>query len=506
MLSGASRFPSEPKNNLKAHGGRSISLAPASLLAGVLLAALLLGTALGIQLYLPAAVLVAGLAATAGYAWYLFLAVRKAQSDIPLWGLLLSGLLLIPLSQAVVGVKLNFTAELILFAASPIAIVAAWKTLRWTTRERVFVAAFLAYLVWQVLVSIFGRSGLLPAAYQFVTNLKPFALLLLGFSLAWHSSTERAFWFVVRWAWVYIGLLVVLQVVSPATYLSNFGGNLLVDQTPNPLLPFFTRMQGPFEHSSVLATFSIQFVLLSACRAWVLREWRYAIFAVPYLILAVLSGQRQEIFVFLIALLILWVSVRYRAGLLQILSLSLAGSIFALIVLWPILGENFQNELALWRTSGSFGAEGVRSALYDAAFRIASDNAPLGSGLGTFGGPGAVRFDQSLYVEAGLGRFWWFQRGLFLQDSIWACYIAEQGWIGAVWLAGLFAAVLASAAATYRIAVSPDERMYALIAVAVLVYALLVSPTAFVITDPVTGLLSFVIVGMAYRRVRSVRQ
>ena len=112
-----------------------------------------------------------------------------------------------------------------------------------------------------------------------------------------------------------------------------------------------------------------------------------------------------------------------------------------------------------------------------------------------------MRFDQSLYVEMGLGRYWWFQRGLFLQDSIWACYIAEVGWLGAAWLAALFAATVSMGARVYRAAEGRNDRMYALMAITALLYALLVSPTAFVITDPVTGMLSFVLLGMSYGRV-----
>lgn len=479
-------------------------LAPAGVVAAVALLSVVIGLAVGIQFYAVGVGMVALLGAALIYSWYLLLSPSGPRTDIPFWALLAVGLLLIPLSQAVLGVKLNFTAELVLFAAAPVAIVATWQRLRWTAGERIFVVMFFAYLVWQVLVSMFGRSSLIGAGYQFATNLKPFLLLLLGFTLAWRPATESVFWFVVRWAWLYLGALVALQIIAPGTFLAHFGGNLQVDRTPNPLMPFLTRMQGPFGHSSVLATFSIQFVLFAACRAWVLRSWRYVLVMVPYLLLAALSGQRQEIFVLVVVALVLWVSIRYRMGLFRMAWLATLGCAVAVAVLWPLLGDNLQNEVSLWRSSGAVGAEGVRSALYDAAAAIANDFAPLGSGLGTFGGPGAVRFDQSLYVEMGIGRFWWFQRGLFLMDSIWACYIAELGWLGAAWLLALFAALVATAAAVHRAAASKEDRLYALMAMSALIYALLVSPTAFVITDPVTGLLSFALLGLAYGRVYDV--
>lgn len=482
-------------------GGQG-ALARWLLLFGVLVVALLVGLATAIRLYEVGVGIVALLTATFAYAWYLFLAPRGPRSDLHFWALGTAGLVVIPLANAAAGTKINFVAELVLFASAPLAIAATWQRLRWTATERLFVAMFAAYLAWQVLVSVFGRSTAVAALYQFATNLKPFLLVLLGFSLSWSKRTETVFWFVIRWAWLYIGAFVALQIFAQGFYLNYFGGNLLVDRTPNPLLPFLTRMQGPFEHSSVLATFSIQFVLFALCRAWMKKDWRYLLFSTPYLLLAALSGQRQEIFVLLVVALMMGVALRYKVGLIRMALLAAVGSGVAVAVLWPVLGSNMQDELALWRTEGSVGTEGVRSALYDAASRIAIDFAPLGSGLGTYGGPGAVRFDQSLYVEMGLGRFWWFQRGLFLQDSIWACYIAELGWLGAAWLAGLFAAIVSMSARIYRDAVDSSDRMYALMAVTALLYALLVSPTAFVITDPVTGLLSFVLVGLAYGRVR----
>lgn len=482
------------------------SVATATLvLLGILALAVVLGLVLGAQMHVPAIALTAGLLLAFIYAWYLFLSPGGAHSDIPFWALLIGGLCVLPAVHALLGVKANFTAELILFAASPIAISAAWRHLRWTSHERIFVFMFFGYLAWQVLVSIFGRSQPLAATYQFLTNLKPFLLLLIGFSLVWSKKTEIAFWFLVRWIWVFLAAFVVLQIVSPGTYGAYVGGNLLIDRTPNPLIPALARLQGPFEHSSVMATFCIQLAIFALCRAFLLKSIRYIVAAIPYILLAVLSGQRQEIFVFVVVVCLLWVSVRCRVGIVRLSLVALFGCVLAVLVLWPVLGDNFRTEISLWQQSGAVGTEGVRSALYAAAFGIANDFAPLGSGLGTFGGPAAVRFDQSLYVEAGLGRFWWFQRGLFLMDSIWACYLAELGWLGAAWLLLIFVAVLTMTSSVYRQAVTPEDRLYSLAALSALTYALLVSPTAFVITDPVTGLMSFVFVGMAYRRVFSPR-
>lgn len=470
---------------------------------GALVVAVVMGLALGLRMIVPAMALSGALLLGGIYAWYLFISRSGPQSDLPFWLLLTGGLCVIPIAGAILGIKANFVAELVLFAAAPLAIASAWKHLRWTSGERLFITLFLGYFAWQIFVSVFGRSSPVAASYQLLTNLKPFLLLLLGFSLCWSTRTEDFFWFMVRWVWLFLGAFVVLQIVSPSTYLTYFGGNLLVDRTPNPLLPFLTRMQGPFEHSSVLATFCVQLSILATCRAWLKKSVIDALAIAPYLSLALLSGQRQEIFVFVVVAILLFISVRFRLGIVRLGLLAIVGSAIAVLVLWPVLGENFQTEVSLWRQSGAVGSEGVRSALYAAAAGIANDYAPLGSGLGTFGGPASVRFDQSLYVEMGLGRFWWFQRGLFLMDSIWACYIAELGWFGAFWLFALFVALLASASATYRKAVTPDDRLFALAALSTMAYAMLVSPTAFVITDPVTGLMSFVFFGLAYRRVHS---
>lgn len=422
-------------------------------------------------------------------------------TDAPFWALFVF-IALLPMTQAVTGIHVNFLAEAVLFMTLPLAMLAAWPQLRESNIAKVLLLMTLLYFGWQLIVTFHGRSRTIPAIYQFLTNLKSFALFVLGFALVWSQRTEKRFWFVIRWVWLYILLFALFQIASPMRFERIFGRFQFIEHSINPLLPFIMRIQGPFSHSSVMATVSVQLALFTIVRAMVMKEPKYWLFTLPYLGLLALSGQRQESFVFIVIVLLGWAVLRFRIGIGRASIVAVLAGGLATALIWPVLGDNIRHEIALWHGGAVSGPEGARAALYSAAFSIASRFAPFGSGLGTYGGPGAAHFDLSMYIDYGLGGYWWFRQGQFLMDSIWACYIAELGWIGAGGLLVIFFTMATFASKTVLSASTPRARMYALAAFLSLAYALLVSPTAFVITDPATGLLSFAFIGVAFRMCR----
>ncbi|MBK8018943.1 MAG: hypothetical protein IPK20_21060 [Betaproteobacteria bacterium] len=147
--------------------------------------------------------------------------------------------------------------------------------------------------------------------------------------------------------------------------------------------------------------------------------------------------------------------------------------------------------------------EHPRAQIITGAWGIAQHYAPLGSGLGTFGGAGAAKFDQSLYEDLGFGRYWWFGKRDYLLDTYWPSALAESGFIGA---ALLFLAYLAMVMyATHRFRQSMDKaRTYWAIAAAGMLYMLLTSATSPAFQDPRLFLLPALMIGLAHGVSRSV--
>ena len=66
---------------------------------------------------------------------------------------------------------------------------------------------------------------------------------------------------------------------------------------------------------------------------------------------------------------------------------------------------------------------------------LATEYFPLGSGLGSFGGPAAAVFDSIEYVRLGFERFEFYRNGVWMTDTFWPHIYAEAGFIGAFFLA-----------------------------------------------------------------------
>ncbi len=466
--------------------------------AALLLPAIFIGLLAGADLSIVAIGLVVAMLGGAVYVQRFFAATRGELTDLAFWAIL-AVTFLGPLVQAGTGISLSFLGEVFLFAAAPIALVGLMQRRSNVPGLRWYVAIFIAFLSWQVLVTLKGRSHLPGAAYQFLTNLKPFLLLLFGFGVAWSDRTQRGFWFFVRWAGVFLIPFVLFQWAAPSLFVQIFSKGAFIEHVSNPFVPALVRAQGPLGYSSVLATLAIQLLILCAFKVFYYRERVYFWPAAIYLFLVLASGQRQEAAVMVLVLLMAFAIVRWRFGIMRMmLSCICAGAVLVAMVSL-VAGDAVREEANLWDSGTVTGPAGARAALYVGAVTIATKYQPFGSGLGTYGGAGAAKFDTRMYIEAGLGDYWWFKRGQYLMDSIWACYIAELGWAGAAMLALLFALPLAALIRKNQGLKSEDRGLIGL-AFCLAAYAILVSPTAFVINDPGMGLLSFIFVGLALRR------
>ncbi|HEY6527195.1 MAG TPA: hypothetical protein VIZ65_00775 [Cellvibrionaceae bacterium] len=286
------------------------------------------------------------------------------------------------------------------------------------------------YTCWAMLSSMLsGRFNFWAFSFQFISNLKP--LLLISFSLfAWDRlSAQKILWSLVdNFIWILLAFI-AFEWIFPGAYFSVFGAYSGLSNDSNGIFP--SRAVGPFEHPSFLASVSSCFAMLTAARAICQPENRlkYSILAVVYTVCLLCSVQRQELvgaFAAIFAMLFLAKNIKWSAW-----------HMFAVIcsfIIVPCLVMLFGGDV--YREAGTWGVGTIseishpRAQQYSAAFSIANTYFPFGSGLGTFGGAGAVRFDLGLYYEMGFGNYWWFGKQDFLLDTYWPNSIAEGGWIG----------------------------------------------------------------------------
>ena len=145
--------------------------------------------------------------------------------------------------------------------------------------------------------------------------------------------------------------------------------------------------------------------------------------------LLLLSFSRQEIFSFLVSIsFVLYASAKkpiyfsFRkitfiffnvSGLLLLVS-------FASLLFMDLNISNFENTSV------------ARLVFYLRSFEIAVDYFPFGSGLGTFGGAAAEKFNSPIYYDYGMNVYWWYKENKFLTDTWYPHVLGEAGVIGAL--------------------------------------------------------------------------
>jgi hypothetical protein len=477
---------------------RPVPLPQLLLGAGFLLLALLLGALVGLgagRLLVPALLGLLGFAALTIYG------LRGPHQGVLTAVLLMvfAVTLLHPLAEASARAPIGYVFELLCFAWLAGALVQALQRHGSQPALRALLIALLLYLLMGVVSSVFGRSHLLAGVWQLQYNLKWPAMLLVGMLLAFGPQQERTLRLVAYWLWLPILAFVALEIAKPALHWRLLG-LLSPDLTPNPLLGFGLRRQGPFPHSGYLA-------LTAAGLAWVSgvqlllqpqgRRWRWGLPLAMYLGLLALSGQRQEAAALVGAVLLgALVLLRRHWRLLLVYGTLAAGVLFTLALIFEV--SVAQKLVAQWGGGERLAEVSERYVLSKAGLQIAHDWFPLGSGLGTYGGAGAQKFDQSLFIEMGFEKYWWFRQGSFLVDTYWPSVLAEVGWFGAAGLAAAFLVVLLT---MFRFVWSFDARdTIVWTGLGLLVILLLNSPTSASISDPRGAFWMWLMIGAGFAR------
>jgi len=294
------------------------------------------------------------------------------------------------------GYSAYYVLELCLIVAAPLLVIRLVHLVNESSFFRLWFAAFSVFLLLSLLSSVFGRSNELAAAYQFISNLKIVLLLLIGFYITWSPRTETVFWWLIQWLWLPMMLLVAWQWGHPSSYFGLMGHASPASADPLNLFP--SRALGAFQHPTYLGLYAGVFTIFCFLNATLGAGRRYIIFGVCYFFLLLASTQRQET---VAAIVVIAGIISLLQGKRFIIRNAIIGLFVILLVgggAWFQFNDNLMNEAERWGLIGHDKIEQPRQLLYYHSVDIANQNAPLGSGLGTFAGAGALKFDISLYL------------------------------------------------------------------------------------------------------------
>jgi hypothetical protein len=377
----------------------------------------------------------------AGVLMLVFLAVFPTTGRDLLFFAALAGLICLPIVHKVLGIAGYGFWQVFVFATALLGLPAL---LRLISRSRLLTGASICFLLFLFLIltsTYFGRSRPAAAIYQFVSDLKPFLLLAFGLAIAWTAPAEKTFWFVVRWFWIWELAFVVFGWVAPGVYEKVFPVPGAYWKDPSGIFP--GRALGPFVHPSILASISAFFGLVCIIKSFLDSERRimFRLLAAVYFALVFFAVQRQEIVSFILAAAFVVVIVRpEQLGSRVLLAIAMLGA--GAVFLWVAFSEFIIRDAATWGFNSLGRWDNPRALLYYGSFVLAKLYFPIGAGLGTYGGAGAMKFDLSVYDELGFKQHWWFQDEVFLIDTYWPNSLAESGFFGAALLLMFYCLVL----------------------------------------------------------------
>jgi hypothetical protein len=302
-------------------------------------------------------------------------------------------------------------------------------------RDGLLRASLICYCLFLALMllsaAVAGQSRGLAAAYQLFSLLKPLLMLGAGFALLRLAAPGRPLWWINDWSWLPLLALVAWQWGAPGSYTQVFPYPHGPASDVGGLLP--SRAFGVYEHPGVLASFTAAMTLMALLRGLNLPQQRRRglLLALIYFALLLASGERGELAAMLVSLAALYLWNR-RGQLASRLVLVLPMVALLAVGYWMLYGDTLVQEAAQWGGARHSAIEHPRAQLYEGAAYLANKHFPLGSGLGTYGGAGAAKFDLSIYLSLGFGRHWWFGEDNYLLDIFWHNALGEGGWFALV--------------------------------------------------------------------------
>ncbi len=398
--------------------------------------------------------------------------------------------------QIAIHFPIGYLQEVLLFGLALVTLSHLWQQSHIDRTLRLLIFIYLAYLVICFLSSLTGRSSVMPAIWQFQYNFKWPLMFGLGCLIVWGASPTRQLLRIVQYSWVLILACIILEIADSSLHAQLFG--VAADLHQNPILGFGLRYSGPFTHPGYLAITCALLAVAAMAQIMAGKNRAWLILFLIYLVLIMLSGQRQELLALAITMIV-FVAIRGWKYWYLILCTTVMAMLISFIVLINLDHIPMETTLAQMGLMDTTTPLSERTILSVEGVGVANQYFPLGAGLGTYGGAGAQKFDQSLFTELGFSRYWWFRQGRFLTDTFWPSVIAESGYFGLALQFLLFTILwLELVRRTFR---EFGTSLYAasLTAVGALTLLLANSPSSIVHTDPRGSFLFWLLIGAIWQ-------
>ena len=405
-------------------------------------------------------------------------------------------MLLTPALRNLSGLPVGYVLELLIFGLALASIRVLWRMAAADRALRLLLILLCLHFFLALLSTYFGRSKTAAALWQLQYNLKWPLMFGLGLLAVWSDRTERVVRKVAAYSWLFLVPVVVFEIAMPGAYMKVFG--LSTDSNLNPVLGTDLRHRGPFANAGNLAMVSA--LLSTAAMAQVLngRSRWWGVLALGYGALVIFTGQRQELFA-LATCALLFVMFHFRRHMVFVpLVLGAAAIVMAATFIY-LDYVPLKSTLIQWGVIDGVIPYSERFILTMKGIAVAWHYFPLGSGLGTYGGAGAQRFDLSLFSDLGFGNYWWFIQGKFLLDTYWPNIAAESGFFGAVLLLAFFALMWGALLIRAWRSAGSEGYGFAFLGLASVTLLVMNTPSAQTLTDPRGAIVFWILIGAAWR-------
>lgn len=408
-------------------------------------------------------------------------------------------MLFVNIMQQSVDFPVGYMLELLIFGLLFLIIKNVWSISSVDYIVRILLIIFALYLLIALLSSILGRSQMMAALWQLQYNLKWPLMLGAGTLLVWNTHIEGLFRKIISYSWIFIAPILIVEILMPEIHSQILGPNPDSEYAINPFLGIGARYRGPFYHAGYLSIISALLAMSAVIQLMIGRRSLGNYFCVViYIVFVLLSGQRQELMAMIfsasILAMIFW---RKHLSIIFIFSIIMIGILTSSFIYMKYIP--MQSILEQWGIMSSFTQPSERAILSTNGIIVAQHYFPFGSGLGTYGGAGAQKFDLSLFQDLGFGRYWWFLQGKFIVDTYWPNIIAEAGFAGAFMMLAFF--VILWLALFYRVWRTAGTPLYSIVLLALVALSLLLAntPSSAILTDPRGTFIFWLIIGAAWR-------
>ena len=458
-----------------------------------LLAAVLGGLMIGIELWLPLLALGGlGVASITNIGFLLKPPMSRIYLPVAIAVTLLASLV-----HSATRIPVGYVVEALFVCLMLPLLRALVATARHDAYFRAALFAFSGFLALAIASSFLGHSKRLAGAWQLFYDLKWVLMLAIGLMTTWDDKSIGMMRKMVKWSWLLILPFAVVEIAAPDIYAKIMS---IREHVPieTKILPFLRRgVTGPFSHPGYLA--NVSGFLAAACLIFARREgWKwYGLPFVVYFSLLLAADQRQELMDWVILSCAI-LCLEYRAARYLLATIGALGAVALVVLLNYTSFDPFGRVTAQFDFTGLGNTLSERGILTLYGAKVADSYFPFGAGLGTYGGAGAWKFDQSLFEGLGFSRYWWFRQNLFLMDTYWPNFMAESGWIGA----GLM--LLTNMALGFRLWLlalrgKDENRSLYLLAFSGFVLMFLNTATSAMITDPRGVFVFWILIGVALR-------